>query len=254
MKLTFRGILYVLAASIGVNTAQAALTWHQAAPGLFYVELHPKSRYPLGKIHAFKIDLLRYQLTATLAREFKQPLATARYFTKKNPSLITTNGGFFTPSLQPLGLRINNKEVKNPLKTISWWGVFYTQGNHAFIVSSRAYKPNPSVDFAVQGGPRLIINNRIPRLKPGRDERTAIGITHDGDIILLVTDNLPLTTKELAQIMRRKTYRGGLNCVNALNLDGGGSTQMYAHIHNLIVHVVGLTGVTDAVQVVKRIV
>ena len=245
-------ILTILLLSLFSQPTLASTKWRTMAPGIDYTELHPHNLKPLGKIHAFKVDLTKYKLALGFAKDFEQSIATVHSFAKKTQSLITTNGGFFTPSLEPLGLRIHNRKVKNPLKSISWWGVFYTLGDHAYVVPSRSYKPNNAIDFAIQGGPRLIVNGHIPRLKAGRDQRTALGITREGDIIILVTDNLAMTTTELAHLMRRNYHRGGLNCLNALNLDGGSSTQMYAHIHKFTVNVVGLTGVTDVVQIVQR--
>jgi len=58
-------------------------------------------------------------------------------------------------------------------------------------------------------------------------DRTAVGYTADGKVILFICDGRiaasdGATTLETAQIM------AGLGCVGALNLDGGGSTSMWA--------------------------
>ena len=60
-----------------------------------------------------------------------------------------------------------------------------------------------------------------------RADRTAAGYLEDGRIILLVADgritaSQGATTLEMASIMK------GLGCVGAINLDGGGSTGMWA--------------------------
>ena len=68
-----------------------------------------------------------------------------------------------------------------------------------------------------------------------RADRTAIGYTADGKVILLICDgritaSQGATTLEMAAIMK------GLGCVGALNLDGGGSTGMWAggqHLNDL---------------------
>lgn len=65
-----------------------------------------------------------------------------------------------------------------------------------------------------------------------RADRTAIGYTADGKVILLVCDgritaSQGATTLEMAAIMK------GLGCTGALNLDGGGSTGMWAGGHHL---------------------
>ncbi len=63
--------------------------------------------------------------------------------------------------------------------------------------------------------------------KSSLTDRTAIGITAEGKVILFVCDgridaSKGATVEELAQIMK------GLGCVDGLNLDGGGSTGMVA--------------------------
>ena len=66
-------------------------------------------------------------------------------------------------------------------------------------------------------------------------DRTAVGYTSDGQVILLICDgridaSKGANTLEMAQIMK------GLGCEGALNLDGGGSTGMWVrgdHINDL---------------------
>lgn len=68
-----------------------------------------------------------------------------------------------------------------------------------------------------------------------RADRTAVGYTAEGKVILLICDgritaSQGATTLEMAAIMK------GLGCVGALNLDGGGSTGMWAggqHLNDL---------------------
>ena len=60
----------------------------------------------------------------------------------------------------------------------------------------------------------------------GNPDRTAIGITEDGKIVLFVCDGRITASQgayltELAKIMK------GLGCKYAMNLDGGGSTGMW---------------------------
>lgn len=68
--------------------------------------------------------------------------------------------------------------------------------------------------------------------KAVRPDRTAVGYTKDGKIIIFICDGRISASggaklDELAQIMR------GLGCVDAINLDGGGSTAMIAGGHHL---------------------
>lgn len=98
-------------------------------------------------------------------------------------------------------------------------------------------KINPEwkdVNHIISGGPYLVKNGDIyvdmtaQKLASigGRNPRTAIGYTKDNSLIMLTSDgregaSIGLTLVELANLMKE------LGCVNAMNLDGGGSTVMY---------------------------
>ena len=98
-------------------------------------------------------------------------------------------------------------------------------------------KLNPeweNVNHIISGGPYLVKNGEIyvdmteQKLASvgGRNPRTAIGYTKEGNLIMLTADgregsSIGLTLNELANIMK------GLGCINAMNLDGGGSTVMF---------------------------
>lgn len=80
-------------------------------------------------------------------------------------------------------------------------------------------------------GGRLLSNGEVtPNLEPGAAPRTAIGITANGSIILYTIDgrqtghSYGVQLKTLAQRMKE------LGCVDALNLDGGGSTTITAQL------------------------
>jgi hypothetical protein len=90
--------------------------------------------------------------------------------------------------------------------------------------------PWPDLVHAVGGGPRLLKNGQMGMdvyderfrsdVRGGARPRTAAGIDKDGNLILLVVDsiNKGMTLTDLAMIM------GKLGAVEAMNLDGGGSS------------------------------
>ena len=98
-------------------------------------------------------------------------------------------------------------------------------------------KINPDwqeVNHIISGGPYLVRRGEIfvdmteQKLTAigGRNPRTAIGYTKDNNLIMLTADgregsSVGLTLIELAQLMKE------FGCINAMNLDGGGSTVMY---------------------------
>lgn len=90
------------------------------------------------------------------------------------------------------------------------------------------------VKHIISGGPYLIKDGEVyidvtaQKLNAitGKNPRTAIGYTKDGNIIIVTADgreksSVGLTLGELARYMKQ------LGCVNAMNLDGGSSTTMY---------------------------
>lgn len=233
-------------------TGSAQTTWKSVAPGLQYATLNTKEISPWGTLHAFKIDPTFYQLRLAFAKDYNKQTSSARELAKYMNAVIAVNGGFFTPEKHPIGLRIQQGKIRQGIQKTSWWGVFYRVGEKYQIAALRNFRYRKAINFAVQGGPRLIIDGDIPRLKAGIDDRTAIGITRDQKIILVATESAPLSTQVLAQIMRRPEAEDGLYCLNAINLDGGNSTQMYAQVGPVNVSFSGFSAITDAIGVVKR--
>jgi uncharacterized protein YigE (DUF2233 family) len=231
----------------------APTAWKTVAPGLEYAQIGNFTGFPNGYIHAFRIDLNYYQLSIGFTQQGNEANLSLPQLMHQQNAILATNGGFFAPGYKPLGLRISQGQGLSPLKLISWWGVFEvsTQG-HAQIVSQKNYRPDNNRGFAIQAGPRLLENGAIPRLKLDIDYRTALGITKTGRVILLATDNLMLSTMDLATTMQRPEAAGGLGCVDAINLDGGHSTQMYTQLVDFSVQVPSYTPVADAVLVLRK--
>lgn len=215
--------------------------WQALKPGISYRQLSPSQLSPFAAIHAFKINLQEAKLSFCPT---PNPKTTAKDNAKINQALITLNSGFFSTNMKPLGLRVHDGHVRSPRKRISWWGIFYVKHNKPYIVGPRQYRHSRRVSFAVQSGPRLIINHRIPKLKSGLAERTALGITNTGEIIIVVTEHTSISTTYLAQLMRDQ-----LDCDYALNLDGGGSTQLYAQLGNFKRQVHGFSRIPDPICV-----
>lgn len=95
-----------------------------------------------------------------------------------------------------------------------------------------------NVNHIISGGPYLVKNGNIfidmteQKLGAigGKNPRTAIGYTQDGNLIMVAVDgregaSVGMTLRELAGFMQ------SIGCVNAMNLDGGGSTVMYVNGH-----------------------
>ena len=162
--------------------------------------------------------------------------------------VYTPDWGEYSPSCPKYGMQI---VVENGKATRVSYGANRIPQNGFVIVGAeknlnsikdaKRYKLNikinpewKDVNHIISGGPYLIKNGDIyvdmsaQKLGSigGRNPRTAIGYTRDNHLIMLTADgregaSIGLTLVELANLMKE------LGCVNAMNLDGGGSTVMY---------------------------
>lgn len=221
--------------------------WKEVSDGIHYLNLHENLLTPWSRIHVFKINLEKNHLHLVSARQLSQTHASVNDFSNLENALIAINAGFFDENYAPLGLRINNHKQYSKIKKISWWGIFYIKNNKPYITNIKNFDHSSKINFAIQSGPRLIINGKIPSLKKGHAERSAMGINDKKEVILLVTENSPISTTTLAKTM--KAYP--INCQYAINLDGGSSTQLKANFDSLKLYIRGFSNVSDAIVVTK---
>jgi uncharacterized protein YigE (DUF2233 family) len=218
--------------------------WKTLSDGIAYRDLRRHS--PWSHVHVFKIQLKKNQFQSVMATALQKKLGSVQEFAQFLQAPLAINGGFFDSEFHPLGLRISHYTQKNPIKFISWWGIFYIKNNKAYITTPDRFKPSPKIAFAIQSGPRLLVHGKPTSLKPGLAERTALGITPDGQVIILVTENASMTTLALAKLLQ------SLSCTHALNLDGGSSTQLYAKLPHFRLRIYGYSHVSDAVVISPR--
>jgi len=241
----FFNVATILTLSFSLISTACANNWQKLAAGIEYKDLGSSLLSPWSHIHVFRIDLKANQLDLVTARDLSKNLASVTEFGFHSHALLSINGGFFDQKYQPLGLRIGHGKQHNPLKQISWWGIFYIKNQKAHISNHYHYTSDKQIDFAIQSGPRLIVDGKLLTLREGFAERSALGITQDGHVIILVTENAPITTTMLAKLMQSPA----IDCTNALNLDGGGSSQLYAHMDSFKMNVHGFSNVSDAIIV-----
>ncbi len=136
--------------------------------------------------------------------------------------VAAVNGDFFLSSGEPVNtLIMNGKTVK--ASTEKYYFAILKDGTP---VIRKATESTKDVLEAVGTNNLLLKDGEIKTPKNGKEvaPRTAVGITEDGCVKVLVTDgrNSPqsvgATLYETAQLML------SLGCVDALNLDGGGSS------------------------------
>ncbi|WP_267257297.1 phosphodiester glycosidase family protein [Coxiella endosymbiont of Ornithodoros maritimus] len=245
-------IFFLFTLIIKAAYANPSIRWKMLASGMAYTMVTPSfstlTRSDLfTRLYAWKINLRQYHFNIVTSKSLQQTALYAAQAAKIKNTVLAINGGFFTPDLEPLGLRISNNKALSSLKRIRWWGIFMIKNNRAAITSPQNYRYSPEINFAIQAGPRLIIDGRIPKLRAGSAQRSALGVTPTGDIIIAITDNnLLLTATQLAILLKK------LGCSNALNLDGGTSSQLFVHTNNFLLQIPSLRPVADLILVKIR--
>jgi uncharacterized protein YigE (DUF2233 family) len=149
--------------------------------------------------------------------------------------LFATNAGMFDPALQPVGLYVEQGRELVHVNTKSGYGnfhmkpngIFYVAAGRAGVAETKAFlKQRPQADLATQSGPMLVINGRLhPRFDRGSTSlkaRNGVGVRADGKVIFAVSHG------EVSFDAFARLFRDGLNCPNALFLDGGSASSFYA--------------------------
>lgn len=239
-----------LALAAAGGAARAAEPWREIAPGLEHRTLEiPADAGGRVDGHAFRADPRRVRVEVLDARRADRPRATARELLAESGALVAVNGGFFDEDGAPLGLVVSDRVVRNPLRRVDW-GVFAMRGGAASIVHTREYIASPEVQAAVQVGPRLVVGGRPTPLKPQTSRRSAVCVHADGRVTLLVTG--AVEASDLARFLAAAVAGGGLGCTDALNLDGGPSTQLSARAGEFSLDVGGGWPVPNAVAFLPR--
>ncbi|MCL2049285.1 MAG: phosphodiester glycosidase family protein [Defluviitaleaceae bacterium] len=121
-----------------------------------------------------------------------------------------------------------------PRDSLPYYARFLTVGTHVrFNVGTDINVDFSSIRAAIGGGAVVLLNGEIVQgggVQPNqRHPRTAVGATRDGRIMLVTVDgrthSIGVTHTELGEILRH------YGAINAMHMDGGGSTTMVTSEH-----------------------
>ena len=231
------------------SSSRAAISWKHLAPGL--EEASYSTHDSQGSeviLQLYKIQLHQYRLKLVQAAEFMTDRIYAKDLVKRTGALLAMNASFFDPAFKPLGLIVNDGKTLNPLRPISWWAVF-SLGKHGGpkIEKIRKFDANADVEMAVQAGPRLVEDGKPVPTKPNYSQKSFVAIMPTNEVILGATERGLLDSNELSRILADE-----IHVKQALNLDGGGSTQLYAKVSAYEKEILGFTPVANGIVVVPR--
>ena len=227
-----RTIVFLLAAATSVAT-------HSDGAG---AESRPcrTMEYERGAYTVCEVDLRKHTVRLYWKRPDGNPYAYLSALPRAlegeaGKLLFATNAGMFDPALKPVGLYVEQGRELVHVSTKSGYGnfhmkpngVFYVTGDGAAVAETRAFlKQRPRTALATQSGPMLVIDGRLhPRFD--RDStslkaRNGVGVRADGKVTFAISQG------EVSFDAFARLFRDGLNCPNALFLDGGSASSLYA--------------------------
>lgn len=186
------------------------------------------------EINYVEIDLKKNLKKLYVAAEASELKPTSQ-LASEHRALVAVNGGFF--DMQNGGatdfIQVNHKIINRTRKKTD-------RGNALFLLSEKEIKIKAATDTlydaahypnVILSGPLLVVDGKAYPLtknafNDNRHPRTAIALTGDHKLLLLVVDGRNklahgMNLDELSNIMR------WLGAKEAMNLDGGGSSTLY---------------------------
>jgi hypothetical protein len=198
-----------------------ALAWKVLVPGIAYAKVTS------GEIqaHLFRVDLKHTEVRVPFPHG-GGPRRPVSAIVDDAAKVVAINASFFDESDQALGLVVDRGETLSS-KRQAKWGALVVKNGRARIVAGTDVKLEDNPDAVVQGFPRLVIAGKVEHLKPQVARRTAV--CADGKQLLLVVTN-EAEFNAFAKFLATPESSGGAGCKDALNLDGGPSTQLEARL------------------------
>ena len=194
--------------------------------------------------HAFKIDLEEAELRLVPAGD-PSPRRTVEQIVAPYPVVVAVNASFFDKEGRAMGLAVDEGRVMASSKQRNW-GALVIDGKKARIMLGADIQDHLAHRLIVQGIPRLLVGGKVQQLKHQVAARTAV--CAEGNVVVLVVSTKAEATA-FARFLADPPDKSGLGCWDALNLDGGPSTQLVMKLPELALSLPGGWGVPNALVV-----
>lgn len=210
--------------------AQSETDWAEITPGLWQkqVTVHEPSFNLPGAVLLIKFDPHFIEAQAISALSLASQSSTAEEIVKSTNSILAINANFFDKTGKALGLIIHGGKILQKIHSggnvLS--GIFFTKTNGIFIDHHANFSPDKVLE-AIQAGPRLIADGRPLKLAAplSLNRRSGIAVTTEGNGLIFIT--LARFPGVSLHSLQRLLLSKELGITDALNLDGGGSSQIF---------------------------
>lgn len=220
----------VLLAAVRVAVADPEIAWEPIGTDLEQAnaKLNPGSVFSASAV-LLRSSLTNYRLQVLRAADFGWKRANVRAMCREAGASACINSNFFDEQGRALGLVISRGIIQQKMHrgggTLT--GVAFVTPKSIGIAHRDAFSPEGVIE-ATQAGPRVLDDGQaVSGLKESsfRTNLSGMCLDQQGRVVLYRVSagvfgaSLPL--------LQRLLLSSGVACVDALNFDGGGSSQLY---------------------------
>lgn len=221
-------------ANLGANLAVTdAGTWKPIGRGM---EFRKVVMQRIDPAYAMELKLLRLDSQLIVPRvlyaaQFQLKSANAKTFAEKTGALAAINANYFDERGRPLAyLKTAEKEINRAVsKHGLYTGVFGLSQSGPFVTHRDEFQPAQAGE-ALQSGPLLLHRSVSVEVLSGLGRyarRSLIAIDKQDRILIGASDGVigGLGFAELQELFTQPKWQ--MEAIELLNLDGGGSSQLY---------------------------
>jgi len=202
--------------------------WKDIAKGLQIMDIELSTGFLPGDIMLLKSSLDYFRPQVVRASSFHRKRGDIEWYSKQTGASACINAHFFDQNGDPLGLVVSRgiEHKRMQLGGTLLTGLFLAYHERLEIVPRDKTHTGIGLE-AIQSGPRLVINGKIAEKLDDINEsrRSGICLKSPAEYILFISSSpfRGATLKELGEILSSPQ----IGCREALNFDGGGSTQLF---------------------------
>ncbi len=237
---------------------QNAGTWKNVDPGIEYRNVVLERSEPN---YSLEFKLVRFDMRQIAPRilhsvDMQLKSGDAKTVAQRSGAVAAINANYFDDKGRPLAfLKTATGEVnRNIAKSALYTGFFGIRDAMPFIVHRNDFQ-SPGVEEALQSGPLLLQHGANAEINAGLgrvSRRAVIGVDRSHRLIIGVTDTVlgGLSFSELQELFSTPNIQ--LDVSELLNLDGGGSAQLYLKARRLEEFVAGTSEVPVVIGFFRR--
>jgi exopolysaccharide biosynthesis protein len=206
------------------------ITWEHLSPGLEEARFQlPGNSILTPSFVVIRASPQHFRVQVIRAAEYGSRRSTVRSLCKSSGASVCINSNFFDEQGKPLGLVISrgilHQKIHNGGGTLT--GILYVTADHVGVAQRSGFSSQGVLE-ATQAGPRLISEGApVVGLKNSSSTSNLSLICIDKESrILLVRVALAMFGGSLQEI-QQTLLRPEIGCHEALNFDGGGSSQLF---------------------------